>query len=103
MGVGVAVEALIVVDLQVGLVSGAGAVPDALPVLERIGGLLARAREGGVLTVHLQNDGPVGAVDEPGTPGWQFALPVEARELVVRKSSDDGERSTRRRPQWTTR
>jgi streptothricin hydrolase len=38
------------------------------------------------------DDGPAGAVDEPGTPGWQLHLPVRDRpeEVVIRKTGDDG-------------
>ena len=85
-------DALIVVDVQAAFVLGADAVVDAEPVLENIRLLLCRARAAGALVIHLQNDGPDGAVDEPGTPGWELALAVELgdTELVVRKSKDDG-------------
>ncbi len=86
------VEALLVVDVQVAFVSGDEAVPDAVRVLDRSRDLLDRARAAGALVVHLQNDGAPGAVDEPGTPGWELRLPVApgTREKVVRKTDDDG-------------
>ncbi len=86
------VEALLVVDVQVAFVSGDEAVPDAVRVLDRSRDLLDRARAAGALIVHLQNDGPPGAVDEPGTPGWELRLPVVPgpQEKVVRKTDDDG-------------
>ncbi|MFF7246871.1 isochorismatase family protein [Embleya sp. NPDC008237] len=86
------VSALLVVDVQMAFVTGAGAVPDAERVVERAAMLIARARASGALVVHLQNDGPVGADDETGTPGWELRLPVEAgpREVVIRKTEDDG-------------
>ncbi|MFJ9418846.1 isochorismatase family protein [Streptomyces sp. NPDC101227] len=86
------VEALIVVDVQTAFVSGGDAVPDADRVLDRSRDLIARARAAGALVVHLQNDGPSGAVDEPHTPGWELHLPVEPGPLehVVRKTDDDG-------------
>lgn len=42
--------------------------------------------------VHLQNDGPPGAVDEPERSGWELYFPVVAsdREAVIRKPKDDG-------------
>ena len=85
-------QALIVVDVQAAFVSGATAVPAATSLLTEIGGLLHRAREGGALVVHLQNDGPAGSVDEPSTPGWELFLPIgdHGDEVVFRKSSDDG-------------
>lgn len=86
------VSALIVVDVQMAFVTGAGAVPAAERVVDRAAALVDRARAGGALVVHLQNDGPVGADDEVGTPGWELRLPVRPgpREFVVRKTEDDG-------------
>ena len=85
-------DALIVVDMQAAFVSGPNAVASGTELAERIELLLGRARAAGVLIAHLQNDGPDGAPDEPGTAGWDLALPLHLseRELVVRKSADDG-------------
>ncbi|MFC7310427.1 isochorismatase family protein [Streptomyces monticola] len=87
-----AVEALIVVDIQSAFVTGDGAVPSAAPLLVRIEDLIGRARDSGALVVHLQNDGPDGAPDEAGTPGWELHFPVEQgpREVTYRKTEDDG-------------
>ncbi|WP_405065392.1 isochorismatase family protein [Kribbella sp. NBC_01510] len=86
------VDALIVVDMQSASVSGENAVPDASRLLDRTTQLLDRAREAGAVVVHLQNDGPPGADDEPDTPGWELYLAVEPgpREHVIRKPRDDG-------------
>ncbi|MEV0275467.1 isochorismatase family protein [Streptomyces sp. NPDC050610] len=86
------VEALIVVDAQVAFMSGEEAVPAAAELLVQLKSLVTRAREAGALVVHLQNDGAPGTADEPGTPGWELHLPVEAgaRETVIRKEEDDG-------------
>ncbi len=87
------VQALIVIDLQTAFVSGpAAAFPTAEDLLVTIKELVRAARERDVLVVHLQNDGPAGAVDEPGAPGWELFLPVDQRgkETVIRKSIDDG-------------
>lgn len=91
-GKGRLVDALIVVDVQAAFVSGGGAVPSAGPLVEVIADLVRRARSGGALIVHLQNDGAAGAPDEPGTPGWELYLPVRegSAEIVIRKSADDG-------------
>ncbi|MFF2010299.1 cysteine hydrolase family protein [Streptomyces sp. NPDC058195] len=85
------VHALIVVDVQADAVEGARAVPDAARLLDRTADLIARAREGGALVVHVQNDGRPGAGDEPGTPGWALHHAVEesATETVIRKTRDD--------------
>ena len=86
------VDALIVVDMQSAFVSGENAVPDAPRLLDRTTQLLDRAREAGAVVVHLQNDGPPGADDEPDTPGWELYLAVKPgpREHVIRKPRDDG-------------
>ncbi|TGB08886.1 isochorismatase family protein [Streptomyces sp. MZ04] len=86
------VQALLVVDMQSAFVSGDGAVPDAARVLDRTIDLITRARAAGALVIQLQNDGEPGAVDEPGTPGWQIHLPVDADrgEAILRKTVDDG-------------
>ena len=86
------VHGLIVVDMQAAFVSGAGAVPAAPGLVAAVGELLAAARMGGALVVQLQNDGPAGSADEPGTAGWELFLPAEHRdaEHVLRKHADDG-------------
>lgn len=86
------VQALLVVDMQSAFVAGAGAVPSAQELSTVVEGLLRVARESDSLVLHLQNDGPTGAVDEPGSHGWNLHLPVAERtnEVVVRKSADDG-------------
>jgi streptothricin hydrolase len=86
------VDALIVVDMQSAFVSGENAVPDAPRLIDRTTQLLDRAREAGAVVVHLQNDGPPGADDEPDTPGWELYLTVKPgpREHVIRKPRDDG-------------
>lgn len=86
------VDALIVVDMQTAFMSGENAVPDAPRLLDRANVLLDRAREAGAVVVHLQNDGPPGADDEPETPGWELFLPVKLgpREHAIRKPRDDG-------------
>src|SRR5947209_8791311 len=84
--------ALLVIDAQCGLLEGEAAVPDARGVSERLAILLAAARAAGSPVIHLQNDGPPGAVDEPGKPGWFIhpkAAPAEG-EWVIRKARDDG-------------
>ncbi|MFD5202721.1 cysteine hydrolase family protein [Streptomyces sp. NPDC058375] len=86
------VPALLVVDVQSAFVAGDAAVPDATRLLDRVSDLVGRAREAGALVVHLQNDGPAGEPDEPGTPGWELYLPVRIgpAETVIRKSEADG-------------
>ncbi|MFJ8850829.1 isochorismatase family protein [Streptomyces sp. NPDC102437] len=86
------VQALLVVDVQADAVVGERAVPGADRLVDRTAGLIARARRGGALVVHVQNDGRPGAGDEPGTPGWELHHRVDASdtEVVIRKLRDDG-------------
>ncbi|WP_406496340.1 cysteine hydrolase [Streptomyces sp. NBC_00846] len=86
------VEALLVVDVQSAAVSGDRAVPGTDRLVDRTADLIARARRGGALVVHVQNDGAPGAGDEPHTPGWELHHQVEAgpAEVVIRKTRDDG-------------
>jgi nicotinamidase-related amidase len=85
------VEALLMIDIQAGHVSGLGAVPDAARLVENAADLLGKARASGALVVHVQNDGPVGKVDEPGTSGWELHLSVDpgVTEVVIRKAKDN--------------
>ncbi|MFE4796493.1 cysteine hydrolase family protein [Streptomyces sp. NPDC056708] len=85
-------EALLVVDVQKAAVRGDRAVPETARLLDRTADLIARARRSGALVVHIQNDGPAGAGDEPHTPGWELHHPVETgpTEVVIRKTKDNG-------------
>ena len=83
------VEALVIIDVQAGHIEGAGRLPGAGPLVETLTGLLEKARANGALVVHVQNDGPAGKVDEPGTPGWELQLPAAPTEIVIRKRKAD--------------
>lgn len=85
-----AADALLVIDVQSAFVVGPTAVPSADVLTNAVSNLLAVARSAGALVVHIQNDGPVGAADEPGTDGWKLVFPPAAGELVIRKRDDDG-------------
>jgi len=87
-----AVQALLIVDIQKAFVTGDQAAPASTQLLANLRELLERARRASALVVHLQNDGPPGAVDEPGQPGWELYFPAaeSQREVVIRKLKDDG-------------
>jgi streptothricin hydrolase len=82
-------QALLLVDVQRGFVSGPDAVPAAPALLTALDGLVVAARDAGALVVHLQNDGPPGQPDEPHTPGWELAIAPRDGEPVLRKTEDD--------------
>lgn len=84
------VQALIVVDMQRGLLTGPEAVADAATLTARVEELIRRATDAGALAVLLQDDGASGQVDEPGKPGWELALAAARHPhaaLVTRSSS----------------
>lgn len=83
-------QALVVVDVQRAFVSGPEAVPDHARLMRATELMVGNARSAGALVVFLQNDGPEGAPDAPGTEGWALALAVQPGEAVLRKSEDDG-------------
>ncbi|MEO9336350.1 isochorismatase family protein [Mesorhizobium sp. SB112] len=85
-----AVDALIVIDVQNAFVSGPEAVPGHKLLISMIGFLLEQARLAKAPVIFLQNDGSVGAADEPFQPGWALFFPPHPNEKVVRKKKDNG-------------
>lgn len=83
-------DALVIVDMQTGFVTGADAVPGNRDLLNATSTLIDHARAVGVLVIFLQNDGPAGAIDEPHRPGWRLHFAPQPHEIVIRKSEDDG-------------
>ena len=79
--------ALLVIDVQVGLIAGPNPVYQADIILERIAGLIASARAAGTPVIYVQ-DKDVGGV---GTPEWQIhpAVAPAPTELTIRKAWGD--------------
>jgi nicotinamidase-related amidase len=84
--------ALLVIDVQVGLIEGAEPVYQADPVLGRIAELIEKARAAGLPVVYAQ----VKDVGGVGTPEWQIhpAVAPAANDLVIRKAWSDSFRET---------
>lgn len=82
-------RALMLIDVQRSMLEPPAPVPSAASIREALEDLLLRARRAGAFVVHVQNDGPPGEPDEPGTDGWQLVFPVTAGELIVRKDQSD--------------
>lgn len=82
-------SALLVLGAQRNMLEGDGAVPTARSVRTAVDRLLAAARAAGAVVVHVQNDGPRGYPDEPGTPGWELAVAPAQGELVLHKDVSD--------------
>ncbi|TIX92407.1 isochorismatase family protein [Rhizobium sp. P44RR-XXIV] len=83
-------DALLVVDVQNAFVEGPAAVPGHATLTSMVELLLEKARSAWAPVIFLQNDGPVGAPDEPLQAGWKLYFPPRSGELVIRKTNDDG-------------
>jgi nicotinamidase-related amidase len=81
--------ALLVVDVQQNMVAGPYAVPNSPIYLERFAARIETARERGETVIFVQNDGPEGDIDEPGSEGWQLWFEPRADERVVRKTTQN--------------
>jgi len=83
-------DALIVIDMQVGLLEGPPK-HDLAAVIGRINQLAATVRQRGGKVIWIQHSGPAGTLFEPGKPDWQF-LPELRRldtDIVVAKTLND--------------
>lgn len=88
-------DALIVVDMQVGLLDGSQKF-DLLGVVGRINALGQCMRKRGGRVIFIQHTGPEGDVFAKGAPGWRF-LPELRRapdDIVVTKALNDPFHST---------
>ncbi|HEX4207793.1 MAG TPA: cysteine hydrolase family protein [Ktedonobacteraceae bacterium] len=79
--------ALLIIDVQTGLVAGADPVYQLDKLLENISTLISWAHTTGVPIIYIQDND----VDEIGSPGWQIhptIVPAEG-DLVIRKPETD--------------
>jgi nicotinamidase-related amidase len=83
-------DALIVVDMQVGLLNGKPK-HDLHGVIERINRLAANARRQSGTVIFVQHCGGVGDDFEPDTPGWALLpdLDRDPADMLVRKTLND--------------
>ena len=82
-------SALFVVDVQHNMVEGPWSVPDSEAFLAKFAARIEKARVAGWPVVFVQNDGPEGDVDEPGSEGWQLWFTPEPTDRVVRKTTQN--------------
>jgi nicotinamidase-related amidase len=82
-------SALFVVDVQHNMVEGPWSVPDSESFLAKFAARIDLAREAGWPVVFVQNDGPEGDIDEPGSEGWQLWFTTEPADRVVRKTTQN--------------
>ena len=78
--------ALLVIDVQVGIIEGFHAYRGR-EVLEKINQLLAKARASNTPIIYVQHDGDKGHPLEMGTAGWEIHSDIKPREgeLIIRK------------------
>jgi nicotinamidase-related amidase len=85
--------ALLVIDVQVGLVDSDGVQPahKGEQMLEKINRLLVAARATGTPVIYIQHDGDAGGRLEAGSLGWAIhpAIAPAEGELVIRKRASD--------------
>lgn len=79
--------AVLVIDVQVGLIEGENPVYRAQELITRIARLLRQARQQGIPVVYMQDD-DVGGV---GSPEWQIhpGIAPQTGELVIQKAYGD--------------
>jgi nicotinamidase-related amidase len=82
-------SALFVVDVQHNMVDGPWSVPNSAGFLAKFAARIEQARDAGWPVVFVQNDGPEGDVDEPGSDGWQLWFTPEPGDRVVRKTTQN--------------
>jgi nicotinamidase-related amidase len=89
-------DALLVIDVQVGAFDGVRDVPLADPdrFLAALLELVALARSCSVPVVFVQDCGRVGGAYEAGTPHWELHPALAPFERVVRKTHGDAFRDT---------
>lgn len=82
-------SAVLVIDVQEAVLAGCAEVSG---VLERINGLVQRARNSGVPVIYVQHEDPGDPEMEKGSPGWQLAAALDRLEddPVVPKTYRDG-------------
>jgi nicotinamidase-related amidase len=80
-------SALLVVDVQQGLFRPPTPAFQGEAVVERIGGLLARARTQSLRVIHVQHDGGPGDVLAHGSQGWQIhpGITIAEGEPIIEK------------------
>ncbi len=78
---------LVVVDVQMAMVTGEYAVPNAENFLAKWGARIEEAREEGTPVMFVQNDGEEPWDDAPGHPGWELFFSPRGEERTVRKTT----------------
>ncbi|MGD2158041.1 MAG: cysteine hydrolase family protein [Anaerolineales bacterium] len=88
--------ALLIIDIQVCNFDEEPPVFGRRNLLAKVIALVAHARSASVPLIYIQHCGPEGAIDEPGTPGWEIhpaIAPIEG-DVVIQKHHPDAFQDT---------
>ncbi|MGD1996364.1 MAG: cysteine hydrolase family protein [Anaerolineae bacterium] len=83
--------ALLIIDLQAGNFEESAPVHNGDALLSKVRSLVAKARAAGMPVVYIQHCGPQGAIDEPGTPGWEIhpaVAPIQGDPVIEKRHPD---------------
>lgn len=83
--------ALLVIDVQLCNFEESPPVHRGSDLLSKIGALIAQARAAEVPIIYVQHCGPEGAIDQPGTLGWEIhpaIAPIEGDAVVQKRHPD---------------
>lgn len=88
--------ALLIIDMQVCNFESSAAVYKGRNLLKNISSIIARARNTEIPIIYIQHCGPEGAIDEPGTPGWEIhpVITPQQKDLVIQKYHPDAFQDT---------
>jgi nicotinamidase-related amidase len=88
--------ALLVIDVQVCNFEESAPVYRGGDLLSKIGALVAQARAAGMPIIYIQHCGSEGAIDQPGTPGWEIHPTIAPLhdDVVIQKHHPDAFQDT---------
>lgn len=88
--------ALLVIDVQRCNFENSDPVYEGNGLLRKVSNLITRARRSKVPVVYIQHCGSEGAIDEPGTPGWEIHPSVSPMkgDVIVQKRHPDAFQDT---------
>ena len=88
--------ALLVIDVQVCNFEESATVYKGADLLSKLSALVSQARAAGLPIVYIRHCGSEGAIDQPGTPGWEIhpAIAPIKGDLVIQKRHPDAFQET---------
>lgn len=89
--INLAMKALLIIDMQVGLFTPSTPRYDAHGVISRINALSNKFRSCNLPVIFIQHDGTCDSYLLPGTPDWEIlpSLVMSASDIVVQKTAND--------------